>query len=99
MDIIIVSDMLLHSAKRRTARVNMGDEDEEHGEGRILSSTPNRAVLSSQKGRPTSPFLQNLIHQGHATPAGVLIHFPYTSDLTAFDSHLSNPNFKFCALV
>ncbi|KAB5543313.1 hypothetical protein PHYPO_G00077610 [Pangasianodon hypophthalmus] len=48
-------------AKRRTARVNMDEEEEEQGEGRFLSSTPNGVVPPGQRGRS--------VHQGHVTPA------------------------------
>lgn len=93
-----MSDMYLYSARRRTARVNIDEEEEEQGEGRFLSSTPNGVVPPSQTGRsslyPTSLSIQNPVHQGHVTLAGITIRFPYTSDLTVFDFHLSNLNFR-----
>lgn len=80
MEIISVSDMYLYSAKRRTTRVNMVEEEGEQDKGRFLSFTPNGLNLPSQKGRsslyPASLSIQNPVHQNHVTPAGSTMHFP-----------------------
>lgn len=92
-----MSGVSLCSATRRTPRINMDKEEEEHGEGRFLSSTPNGVVPPSQRGHsslyPTSASRQNPLHQGHVTSTGIAVQFHYTSDLSVFDFHLSRINF------
>lgn len=98
-----MTDTDLYSAKRLKAQVKVDEEEEEQCEGWLLSSTPNGAS-PSQRGRsslyPTSSSIQNPVYQGLVTLTGISVHFSYTSDLTGFDFHISNPNIRsVCSLL
>lgn len=82
----------------------MAEEKEVQDERRVLSSTPNRLVLPSQRGHlslfPDSLSIQYPLHHDHVTPAGNTVHFPYRSDLTVFDYHRSSLNLRsVCSLL
>lgn len=61
-------------SKMSSYSANVAEEEEDYGEGRLLSSTPN-----GQRGRsslyPTSPSVLIPVHPDHVASTGIAMHF------------------------